>query len=239
MKPVAIDLFCGKGGWTIGLQSVGYHCIGFDIERHDYPGELVLQDVATIDGAQLAKLNPALIVASPPCQAYSYRAMPWKRARTLPPPDNTLFEACFRIQRECSEALGRHVPMVVENVCGAQKWVGRAKWHYGSYYLWGDVPALMPSARHFKVPSFRFSGNGGSFQSASVRRTDPGKGARFTPRDCGLEGLKFGGGWWHDSTNNLIHKAGSHSPARKEASALIAMIPQPLAEWIGRVYQTC
>jgi hypothetical protein len=33
---------------------------------------------------------------------------------------------------------------VVENVCGAQKWVGRAAWHYGSYYLWGDVPALMP-----------------------------------------------------------------------------------------------
>jgi len=35
--------------------------------------------------------------------------------------------------------------MVVENVKGAQPWVGRAKWHYGSFYLWGDVPALMPN----------------------------------------------------------------------------------------------
>ena len=34
--------------------------------------------------------------------------------------------------------------MVVENVRGAQPWVGRARWNYGSYYLWGDVPALMP-----------------------------------------------------------------------------------------------
>ena len=33
----------------------------------------------------------------------------------------------------------------MENVRGAQKWVGQAPWHYGSrYYLWGDVPALMP-----------------------------------------------------------------------------------------------
>lgn len=32
----------------------------------------------------------------------------------------------------------------VENVRGAQPWVGRSAWNYGSYHLWGDVPALMP-----------------------------------------------------------------------------------------------
>ena len=73
--------------------------------------------------------------------------MPWKKAKALPPPDNTLFEACFRIQREASEAAGRHIPLIVENVCGAQRWVGRARWHFGSYYLWGDIPALMPIPR--------------------------------------------------------------------------------------------
>jgi hypothetical protein len=70
--------------------------------------------------------------------------MPWKRAKALPSPSNELFDACFRIQREAIEAAGHHIPLVVENVCGAQKWVGRARWHYGSFYLWGDVPALMP-----------------------------------------------------------------------------------------------
>ena len=70
--------------------------------------------------------------------------MPWKRAKALPPPDNTLFDACFRIQREACEAAGRHIPLVVENVRGAQPWVGRARWNFGSFYLWGDVPALMP-----------------------------------------------------------------------------------------------
>jgi site-specific DNA-cytosine methylase len=102
-KPLVIDLFCGLGGWADGALAVGYDVIGFDIERHEYgehryPGSLVIQDVLTLHGRQFR--DAALIVASPPCQAYSYRAMPWSRAKALPPPDNTLFEACFRIQRE-------------------------------------------------------------------------------------------------------------------------------------------
>src|SRR5208283_3580314 len=147
MKPLAIDLFCGLGGWTEGLLTEGYYVVGFDNVRHvygehRYPAQLVIQDVLTLHGKQFA--DAALIVASPPCQAYSYRAMPWKRAKALPPPDNELFDACFRIQREACAAAGRHIPLIVENVRGAQPWVGRARWNFGSFYLWGDVPALMP-----------------------------------------------------------------------------------------------
>lgn len=89
-------------------------------------------------------------------------AMPWTRAKKMAEEYRNgtrdvkkltaLFDACFRIQREASEAAGRYIPMVVENVKGAQPWVGRAKWHYGSYYLWGDVPALMPFACGTKIP---------------------------------------------------------------------------------------
>ena len=144
---MAIDLFCGLGGWTEGLLAEGYRVVGFDIKRHidghhAYPAQLVLQDVQTLHGRQFK--HATLIVASPPCQAYSYRAMPWKRAKALPPPDNSLFETCFRIQREACDAAGYHIPLVVENVRGAQKWVGQASTHFGSFYLWGDVPALMP-----------------------------------------------------------------------------------------------
>lgn len=179
-RPLAIDLFCGLGGWTEGLLAEGYRVVGFDNERHwygaeRYPAKLVLQDVLTVHGAQFK--DATLIVASPPCQAYSYRAMPWKRAKALPPPDNSLFEACFRIQREAIEAAGRFIPLVVENVCGAQKWVGRARWHYGSFYLWGDVPALMPIVKKAaKNPVFRVDGSGRSFQTES---TD-----RHTKNDC-------------------------------------------------------
>lgn len=48
--PLAIDLFCGLGGWTEGLLAEGFDVVGFDVERHvygghRYPAQLVLQDV--------------------------------------------------------------------------------------------------------------------------------------------------------------------------------------------------
>jgi hypothetical protein len=142
MMPLCIDLYCGLGGWTEGFLAEGYDVIGFDIERRPYPGQLVVQDVLTLHGAQFR--DAAVIVGSSPCQEFSYRAMPWKRAKALPPPELgiRLFEAQFRIQREACEAAGRYIPLVVENVCGAQRWVGRARAHYGSYYLWGDVESV-------------------------------------------------------------------------------------------------
>jgi hypothetical protein len=179
LKPLCIDLFCGLGGWAEGFIAEGWDVIGFDIERHEYdderyPGQLVLQDARTLHGSQFLKANA--IVASPPCTEPSYRAMPWKRAKALNaagPPHAfiELFETCFRIQREACEAAGRPIPMIVENVKGAQPWVGRAAWHFGSFYLWGDVPALMPR------PAGR-KGYGGSWWPDAQR---PGIG---DPRDA-------------------------------------------------------
>ena len=258
VRPLCIDLFCGLGGWAEGCLVEGYDVIGFDIERRPYPGQLVLQDVLTLHGSQFR--NAAVIVASPPCQAYSYRAMPWKRAKALPPPDNTLFDACFRIQREASEAAGRYIPLVVENVCGAQKWVGRAAWHFWSFYLWGDVPALMPT-------TLKLKNTGGSWfglrdgivlernDPRDMRRNEegeyvnatavggwnhPGKrldGVHDGPARLGRDdGTKQGGEWCHD-TNSITRKHSSRSSARKQASAEIAKIPFDLANHVARVYR--
>lgn len=121
MKPLAIDLFCGLGGWTDGLLAEGWDVIGFDIERHwygdhRYPAPLILQDVRTIDGAQFR--DASLIVASSPCQEFSYRAMPWKRAKALGPPllGMELFAQAERIQRariaKIPFALASHIAKV-------------------------------------------------------------------------------------------------------------------------------
>lgn len=256
--PSAIDLYCGLGGWTEGLLAEGYDVIGFDIERHvygehRYPAQLVVQDVLTLHGSQFK--NAALIVASPPCQAYSYMAMPWKRAKALPPPDNALFEACFRIQREACEAAGRHIPMVVENVRGAQKWVGRARWNYGSFYLWGDVPALMPQtyrgtkhdgsgwrengtlkSNNRMVPS-SIKNTGGSWFNVA-HNTTSGKGRNPVNYS---DGCKQGGDWFAEARKGgkggTSASFGSKSPQRKMASAMIAKIPLPLSRHIAATFR--
>lgn len=284
MRPLAIDLFCGLGGWTEGLLAEGYEVVGFDVERHvygehhRYPAQLVLQDVRTLHGSQFR--DAALIVASPPCQEFSYMAMPWTRAKQIAralrgegdfPAGyrgsrtvaelTALFDACFRIQREACEAAGRHVPLVVENVKGAQPWVGPAKWHYGSYYLWGDVPALMPPtlrAQKFNPdgtahpPGSWFavadSKNRGERASKNDGIKLPGNNSphRWENREIarlgdatkqpGLSGTRANGKgdrWFQDGAA----ASGSKSTARKTASALIAKIPFALARHIAHVYR--
>ncbi len=211
-KPLVIDLYCGLGGWAEGFIAEGYDVVGFDIERHDYgtggyPGQLVLQDALTLHGSQFR--HSAVIVASPPCQKYSYMAMPWSRAKDLAEEYrhdaerrvelNALFRACFRIQREASEAAGHHIPLVVENVKGAQPWVGPAVWKYKSFHLWGNVPPLMP------IPDKGFKGF---------------KGFKKNWRDC-----EASRAW------------SSKSKERKEWSAQIAKIPFPLANWVAKCYK--
>lgn len=228
-RPLAIDLFTGLHGWAEGLVAEGFDVVGFDLE--DMCGQfgvprpahvhLVIQDVLTLHGSQFR--GAALIVASPPCQAYSWRAMPWRAAKAAPPPDNSLFEACFRIQREACEAAGRHIPMVVENVRGAQKWVGRARWNFGSFYLWGDVPALMPVAKAVKVPTM-----GAGWYPPGHPKHVPGLGFN-THADRGIKGgdlppmsghadprrgRKNTGGSWFNIAHNTTSGKGQNPDGR-------------------------
>jgi hypothetical protein len=263
MKPKAYDLYCGLGGWAEGLLATGWQVTGFDIEpQPGYPGEFRQRDVCDIHGSELAR-DADLIVASPPCQEFSYRAMPWKRAKALGPPVDgiNLFWQCWRIQQEASEAKGEYIPMVVENVRGAEKWVGGARWHYGSYYLWGDVPAIMPftGSAQKANPDGTNHGQGSWFKIAdSVNR-----GARKVPgmnfhdyEKTGKPGRSFqsaavarlrdgqksvqdglgGYGGTFGWNNTPMRRGNSKSAGRKAASAQIAKIPYPLARHIAEVF---
>ena len=276
LKPLCYDLFCGLGGWAEGFLAEDWDVIGFDIEAHDYgtggyPGKLILRDVLSIHGSELADAD--CIVASPPCQAYSYRAMPWSRAKALPPPSNKLFDACFRIQKQANYAAGREcancgghgfqghsrecsycnggwihadIPLVVENVRGAVKWVSEpVRWHFGSFYLWGDVPVLMPPAcsNSQKLPEHHdtFEANG----KPCNKLTDPRYGSNRlkVPGKQNKDGTKVGGEWFgsyaEQKSKGTISPGrlyGKNSDSRKAASAQIAKIPFPLARWIAQVY---
>ena len=202
-----------KRGWTQGC-AVSLGLEGANAKPRTrlmrYSAQLVLQDVTTLHGSQFK--DAALIVASPPCKAYSYMAMPWKRAKVeaewqlysrdsdSPFADrfglNDLFDACFRIQREASAAAGRLIPMVVENVKGAQRWVGAARWHFGSYYLWGDVPALMPFTRALK-------GRSNFHNEKTGLPSPPFNGAAHEARVRRYQAIKNNGGSWFAQAHNI------------------------------------
>jgi hypothetical protein len=205
-KPLCVDGYCGLGGWSEGFLAEGYECRGYDIEVHDYgtggyPGELVLRDMRQVHGSELK--DAACLVFSPPCQEYSYMAMPWSRSKQIARalcgkgdfPDgydgsrtveqlNDLFNTCFRIQSEACEAAGHYIPMVIENVRGAQKWMGRAKANYGSFYLWGDVG--MVGRRVVAIREGKLLGHGVAPVKAQKRNPDGtahGNGSWFAIAD--------------------------------------------------------
>jgi hypothetical protein len=135
-----VDLFCGRGGWTRAAIRRGWKCVGFDIEDHGYPGILVQQQLPC-DTQLIRQFNPALVVASPPCEDYARRGLPWMR-HAGPIDERPLRWAVSLADRlDC--------PVVVECSQFAARHLGGWR-RCGSFYLWGDVPALLPSFKHDK-----------------------------------------------------------------------------------------
>lgn len=135
---VALDLCCGKGGWAKGLIAAGWTVIGVDFDesfRAVYPGAFMCADVKFL---HWHGVDISLVVASPPCEDFSRHDQPWTRKRNPKQPDPAIWRACERIAREVG------APLVLENVRGAQKFMGKAVTRYGPQYLWGDVPLLLP-----------------------------------------------------------------------------------------------
>lgn len=72
MKMKALDLFCGVGGATKGLQDLGYHVTGVDIEEQPF---YIGDDFIRMNAFDYEMLNMYdLIWASPPCQRWVTQA---------------------------------------------------------------------------------------------------------------------------------------------------------------------
>ncbi len=104
-QPRALDLFCGAGGATKGLQRAGFHVTGVDIRPQSrHCGDVFIQaDAMTfpLDGFDF-------VWASPPCQRYTCLRSVF---------DSSKYPDLIAPVRERLDASG--LPYVIENVVGA------------------------------------------------------------------------------------------------------------------------
>lgn len=76
-RPLALDIFCGAGGATLGLERAGYRTFGIDLwdvacATHAANGMHALQaDLMGFDWSALRFHGLELLWASPPCQPFS------------------------------------------------------------------------------------------------------------------------------------------------------------------------
>lgn len=122
-KPLAIDLFCGAGGMSLGFEQAGFNvAAAFDREdwniktyRRNFPFSLAhARDLSKCDGAMIRKLSKIknrsidVVFGGPPCQGFSMGGK-----RDLDDKRNLLIYDFARLVRELKPKY-----FVMENVAG-------------------------------------------------------------------------------------------------------------------------
>ena len=119
-KPIFLDLCCGAGTVSKHFIDVGYTAIGYDVLDCGYPGELILQDVRDVQAITSKWAGKVDVMwCSPPCTEFSRFRMPWLNKGSLPEPDLSIIEACYKLKGLINPRV-----FILENVRSAQKWLG-------------------------------------------------------------------------------------------------------------------
>ena len=140
----ALDLFCGAGGATRGLQMAGFKVHGIDINpQPHYCGEQFTLADALKFGTYEWFRQFDLVWASPPCQRYSAGAAKWGTSKNHPD----------LIARTRGLLQAMRVPFVIENIPPARSKMHQPLMLCGQYFGLGVFRhRLFEASFGFDVP---------------------------------------------------------------------------------------
>ena len=125
-----LDLGSGLGGASQAMRERNWRVVMVDIDPRLSPDV-----IADLRQWSWRGERPDLVWCSPPCDEFARESMPW--CATGQTPNLAIVNACRRIIAECEPRY-----WIIENVKGAQRWLGQAVTHVGPFYLWGHFPPL-------------------------------------------------------------------------------------------------
>lgn len=147
-----LDLYCGRGGWSVPFVEYNDEVYGIDIKKQSYPGQLICQDVRTVDGRRFHGFD--LIIGSPPCVEFSNARYKSRHVHGKNPNPERGMELIHEFWRVVKEAEPRFYAM--ENIKALTKYYGlKPQWHFriskgGKRCLWTNIPLPLTNEYKFK-----------------------------------------------------------------------------------------
>lgn len=148
----ALDLFCGAGGATKGLQRAGFHVTGVDVKRQPrYCGDAFIQADALRPPLDLRRFD--FIWASPPCQAFTrLRWMPDAKTHSnlIPETRDLLVSSgiSFSIENVEDAPLTGNLTMLCGTMFGLRTSDGRAELRRHRVFETSFSITLRPACSH-------------------------------------------------------------------------------------------
>lgn len=127
-----VDLCSGTKSASWAMRELDWQVISIDIDPDFEPD--IVADVRNFTYQGVLPID--LVWASPPCNEFALWEQP-KQWHNRAIPDRTIWQACLRIIEEIQPKY-----YCIENVKGAQYWMGKATQIINPWYLWTNLPHL-------------------------------------------------------------------------------------------------